>query len=210
MASNNKKNGNEKRTRGRPLKGAVPRVPWDDVDSLIVNGETIELENGTTTAFPSFREIGERYGVSHSLIAKYSRQHNCLRRRKQMEKRVHEMADLKLADFRSDELAIRKDDMIRAIDKFLLKFEQALCEDRVRVDNPTDYNTMVRLKAFILGDADSRQEHVGDITLEDLARRHADAKDSYKETTPEMRGEVIKFPKVVKEEDVSENKDKST
>jgi len=34
---------------------------------------------------------------------------------------------------------------------YLVGFEQALGEGRVRFDNPTDFNTMLRLKEFILG-----------------------------------------------------------
>ncbi|MDJ0766778.1 MAG: hypothetical protein QNJ97_27645 [Myxococcota bacterium] len=198
-----KENNNVKRSAGRPLKNVNPVVPWDEVDSLIVHGEAVETENGTATVHPSFREIAKRYGVSHSLISKYSRQHNCMRRRKQLEKRVRELADLKIAEYRAEELAIRKDDMVRAIDKFLLQFEESLTEGRVRVDNPTDYNTMVRLRSFIMGDADSRQEHIDGITLDELARRHEEARNAVKETTPAMRGEVVKLSVVESEKDES-------
>ncbi|MCA9241995.1 MAG: hypothetical protein KDA37_17410, partial [Planctomycetales bacterium] len=39
-------------------------------------------------------------------------------------------------------------------------------------DNPGDFNTMVRLKEFILGGADSRQEIHAALSLEDIQARH--------------------------------------
>jgi len=41
----------------------------------------------------------------------------------------------------------------------------------VRADGASDFNTMMRLKAFLEGKADSRQEVHGMITLEDMQAR---------------------------------------
>lgn len=40
----------------------------------------------------SYRELAERYGVAPSLVAKYSKEHNCLGRRKQAKKRAQALA----------------------------------------------------------------------------------------------------------------------
>ncbi|WP_275472525.1 hypothetical protein [Myxococcus hansupus] len=69
-------------------------------------------------------------------------------------------------------------------------FEEALAEGRVRVDNPTDFNTMVRLKEFVQGGADSRQELHASFSLEGLQARHAQALRAARETTTAVRGEV--------------------
>ena len=191
----NKKNADQKRSRGRPKKNKTPTVNWDEVDSLLVYGETIELEDGDNeTRFPTHREIGERYGVSHSLISQYAKQHNCMLRRRQMEKRVRDMADVKLTEYRSETLAVHQDDLLRAVDKFLVQFEGAISEGRVRVDNPTDYNTMVRLRAFILGDADSRHEMINDISLEDLEEMNKKLEEDWAKSKSHVRGDVIPLP----------------
>jgi hypothetical protein len=160
---------------GRPAKGDGPAFPHDTVDHLLVHGETAKDEDGSESGvrYPSYRELGERYGVAHSLIAKYAKEHNCLARREQSEKRVREMSDVKLAELRAHKLAINRDDAVRSIDRFLIDFEVALDEGRVRCDNPSDFNLMVRLKAFIMGEADSRHEQLGGITLEDMQVAHA-------------------------------------
>ena len=110
-------------------------MPWNEVDELLVHGE--KDEQGSIR-FPSFRNLSKRYGVSHSSIAKYAKRHNCLLRRADSEKRKQTLSDFKLSELRAGESALQRDDMLRAIERFLIKFEQALVEDRVRCDNPTD------------------------------------------------------------------------
>ena len=182
---------NKPRSRGRPLKNAGPSVPWDQVDMLLVHGEATE-EGGVV--YPGYREIAERYSVAHSMIAKYAKHHNCLTRRKQAKKRMQEMADEKLSELRADKLAISKDDTLRIIDRFVAQFEEALKEGRVRCDNPTDYNTMMRLRSYIQGDADARAELVGGLSLEEIERLHKETADSWDRSSPKIRGEVVKLP----------------
>ena len=112
-------------------------------------------------------------------------------RRKDAEKRKRELSDIKLGELRAEESALKRDDLIRAIERFLIKFEQALVEDRVRYDNPTDYNTMVRLRAFVMGDVDARNELVAGLTLDDLIEAHAEYRGAMIDSTPDMRGEVV-------------------
>src|SRR5690606_23120637 len=71
------------------------------------------------------------------------------------------------------EVAVGKGDAVRVIDTFINGFEQALEDGRVRMDNPADFNTMLRLKEFLLGGPDARQEVHASLSLEDLQRRHA-------------------------------------
>ena len=165
---------NSGRKTGRPRKGEPPRIPYDELDRLLVFGEVVTCEDGesTTVVYPSYRDLARRYGVSNSLIAQYSKQHNCLRRREVAQERIKAKADQKLVEMRATAIALSKEDTLRMIDSFLLGFEKALSEGRVRYDNPTDFNTMVRLKEFILGGADSRQEIHAALSLEDIQARH--------------------------------------
>ena len=177
---------------GRRAKRDGPALPRDEVDRLLVHGEAAALADGkgATVRYPSYRELAERYGVAPSLVAKYSKEHNCLGRRKQAKKRAQELADEKLAELRAEDLAVSRDDAVRIIDRFVLQFDEALKEERVRCDNPADLNTMLRLKALLLGDADSRQETLGGLTLEDVQQRHKAMLENWDASTPEMRGEA--------------------
>lgn len=119
----------------------------------------VELEGGATaTVYPTYRQLAERYGVMVSLIATYAKTRNCLRRRQTAKTRIEVRIEDKLIEKRAEALAVGKDDVVRMIDGYLLHFQKALEEGRVRTDNPTDVNTLVRLKEFIMGGADTRQE----------------------------------------------------
>ena len=175
---------------GRPHKGQGPSFPADEVDRLLVHGEPVEVTDGQLEGvrFPSYRELGERYGVAHTLIARYSTQHNCLERRKRAQKQVKHLSDEKLIELRATAVAFSRDDQLRTTEKYLLQYEQALEEGRVRTDNPSDFNQMCRLHSFLLGEADSRQEvQNGMPTLEDLQRGHKEMMDTWNNATAEER-----------------------
>jgi hypothetical protein len=119
---------------GRPRKADGPRVPYTEVDRLLVFGEVLSCgdSEATDVSFPSYREIAARYGVSHSLIAQYSKRHDCLRRRDEARQRITARADQKLVELRASAMAYARDDQLRLIDTFLLGFERALADGRVR------------------------------------------------------------------------------
>ena len=50
-----------------------------------------------------------------------------------------------------------------------MSFEKALKEGRVRADSPADVNTLVRLRSFLQGGADSRAEVNHGLSLEVLS-----------------------------------------
>ncbi|NVJ27317.1 AT hook motif domain protein [Myxococcus sp. AM011] len=181
----------KKRKTGRPRKSEEPALPRQELDRALVFGDVKSLPDGSTmTSYASYRELAERFGVATSLVANYAKEHNCLRRREEAKTRIATKADQQLIELRAKAIAVSKDDALKMIDGYLLGFEEALAEGRVRVDNPTDFNTMVRLKEFVQGGADSRQELHATFSLEGLQARHAQALRAARETTPAERGEV--------------------
>lgn len=185
--------GNSGRRAGRPRKSEPPRLPYDEVDRLLVFGEVVKTESGesTTVVYPSYREIARRYGVSHSLIAQYSKRHDCLRRRKEAKARIAVKTDQKLVEMRATAIAISKDESLQIIDTYLAGFRDALAEGRVRFDNPTDFDRMCRLKEFMLGGADSRQEIHAALSLEDLQARHQRMLREMRSSSRAVRGELV-------------------
>jgi len=183
---------NSERKNGRPAKGDAPRVPYDELERILVFGEIVTCEDGksNTVYYPSYRALARRYKVSNSLIAKFAKAHNCLRRRKDAKSRISAKTDQKLVELRSTALALSKDDELRIIDSYLAGFEKALAEDRVRFDNPSDFNTMVRLKEFVQGGADSRQEIHAALSLEDIQARHKRMMKEVEATSAKERGEI--------------------
>jgi len=187
---------NSGRKNGRPRKGDPPRVPYEELDRILVFGEIVPCEDGesTTVHYPSYRDLAERFCVSHSLIAQYAKKHDCMRRRDEAKARIAAKADQKLVELRAHAVALSKDDALRIIDNYLGGFEKALSEGRVRFDNPGDFNTMLRLKEFIQGGADSRQEIHASLSLEDIQARHRRAMAQLGATPAAVRGEVPRGP----------------
>ena len=177
---------------GRPKKGEPARIDYNELDRLLVFGEAVPTDDGkgTTLVYPSHRILAQRFGVSHSLISEYAKKHNCMRRRKVADMRVQAKADEKLIEMRAEAIAVSKDDAVRIIDGYLLGFEKAIGEGRVRFDNPSDFNTMVRLKEFVLGGADSRQELHAALSLEDIQARHRRMVQAGDAADAAVRGEV--------------------
>lgn len=178
---------------GRPKKGDGPRVSYQELDRLLVMGEEVETAGGKlAVVYPTYREIARRFGVSHSLVSDYSKKHNCLNRRAVAENRVAEKVADRLVELRAQAIAVSREDALKIIDGFLMEFEKALHDGRVRVDNPSDFNLMVRLKEFLLGNADSRQEIRGAISLEEIQKRHREllAELEYKDDPRETSGVV--------------------
>jgi len=163
-----------KRKAGRPPKGSAPSLPYEELDQLLVHGEMVDCEDGVhqTRVYPTYRELAARYGVAHSLIAQYSKKHHCLHRRQEARLRFERKVEEKLEELRAETVALERADTLRIIDTYLLSFEQALKEGRVRTDNPGDFNAMVRLREFVCGGADSRAEVHTTVSLEQLQARH--------------------------------------
>jgi hypothetical protein len=86
--------------------------------------------------------------------------------------------------------AISAAEAVAIVDDYIRRFREALDGGRVRADGASDFNTMMRLKAFLEGKADSRQEVHGMITLEDMQARHRALRAQLEALDPAVTGEV--------------------
>lgn len=165
-----------KKKMGRPARGDEPAYNAEELDRLLVHGDHVDLGKGeVTVVYPSFRELSLKYGCSVSTIADYAKAHNTARRRKAAGERLRVRADERFVEKRADAIAVTRDDEIRILDTFVRKFEEALLEGRVRCDNIADFNTALRLKQLLMGDADSRSELNVTVSLQALQTRHLES-----------------------------------
>ena len=185
------------KANGRPCKNDPGRVPYHEVDRLLVFGQVIEGATGEPpiVVYPSYRDLGRRYRVNHSVIAAYSKKHDCLRRRETAQARVAARSDEKLIEHRASALAFGRAEVLAIIDGFVAGFEKALADGRVRCDNPTDFNTMLRLKEYLEGGPDSRQEVHAALSLDELQARHRQMLRAL-ETSPAECGNSGHIPRV--------------
>ncbi len=180
-----------KRRVGRPRRGQEQTFPAEKVDQLLVHGEVIVEQDGKPgqIVYPSYRELARRFDISPSAVGWYAKKHDCLRRRIEAEKQRGIKVDENMIELRAQQLTYGREDMVRTIDKYLLQFESALDAGRVRVDDPADYNTMLRLRDHILGAEAERREIFPGVTLEDLQQSHQEYLEQ-RELNPLLTGEV--------------------
>ena len=181
-----------KRPRGRPKKADAPIVPWDEVDRLLVFGEAVTSPKTgcVATKFPSLKEVGERYGVSKNRIWQYASRHRCLERRDEAKLREQTRFDQKVTERLAEARALATADVVAVVDDYIRGFRQAVDGGKVRFDSPADLDRLVRLKELLAGNADSRQELRGGLTLEAIQARHQRARTQLDGITPEVSGEV--------------------
>jgi hypothetical protein len=186
----------ENRRGGRPKGNEGPMVPWQEVDRLLVFGEVAQNEESgrEDVRYPTYRELGNRYGVSGALIGKYSKEHQCLKRREENRQRVQLAYEQKVIEARAEARAVSATQTIEIVDEYLHGFHEALADGRVRTDSASDFNTMARLKEFLAGRADSRQEVHSTITLEQIQERHAAMRAQLDGLDPALTGEVVDEP----------------
>lgn len=183
--------GEERRRPGRPRHQQAPIIPFAELDRLLVFGETTMNDDGTpNTVYPTYRELAEKYGVVPSVIADYAKSHNTMWRRKHGEHRIEARRDEKIIEARATAEAMTVAEMLALCDEFLIKFREALKEGRVRTDSPADVNTLIRLKSFLEGGADSRHEVRHMLSLEVLSEKHERYMRDLESSTPAMAGVV--------------------
>jgi hypothetical protein len=178
------------RARGRPRRADAPIVPWDEVDRLLVFGEKVKdaATGREGVSFPSYTELAARYGVSKSRIGQYAARAKCLRRREEARERVQARYEQKVVERRAEARALGTEDVVRIIDGYIEGFRKAVDEGKVRFDSPADLDRLVRLKELMLGNADSRQEIQGGLTLDAIQERHHRLRAQLDGLTPELAG----------------------
>lgn len=191
---------------GRPRKVDGPKVNYQQLDRLLVFGELVESgEAEPVVVFPSYRALAKRFGVSHSVVSDYAKKHDCLKRRATNQARLEARTDDKLVELLSTVLAVSKERTVRLLDRFIIEFEKSMDEGRIRADSLSDLNLVVRLKEFLLGNADSRQEVHAALSLEDLQARHREMLKALETSSEAERGNELGEPRalarIVHEED---------
>ena len=181
---------NSSRPRGRPRRADAPVIPWDEVDRVLVFGEKVkdEASGHEVVKFPSLEVLGRRYGVSKNRIWQYASKHKCLERRKESKTREQIKYDRKITEKRAEARALGTADVVQIIDGYIEGFRGAVDEGKVRFDSPADLDRLVRLKELMLGNADSRQEIQGGLTLDAIQERHRKLRVQEDALTPELAG----------------------
>jgi hypothetical protein len=164
-----------KRGRGRPRGRHDPSINWDEIETTFVHGVKVEEgDNGQAGGrrWLSFRELGERFGVSHALVHKRAQRYGWTERRDKFKATFRELLDEEVAKH----LATSTADVVAIIDGWIRDFATSVREGKVRHDAIADLNTAARLREFLLGNADARSEQNVSLSLDEMQSRHRELK----------------------------------
>jgi hypothetical protein len=175
---------------GRPKRGEGPNVPWPAVDLALVHGERqVDPQTGEEVLrYPSLADLAERYDVSRTLLWKFARRRNCYERRKEAQLKTQARTDDKVIEKVASARAAATSDVAAIVDTFISGFRKALDEGKIRVDSPADLDRLVRLRELVSGNADSRGELLGQVSLEAIQGRHRRLRGQLEGMTPELAG----------------------
>lgn len=143
------------------------------LEQLLVCGEEVQTPEGQVIIhYPSCRELARRFQTAHSTISKFARDRDCFTRRERLKAELTTRIEQKLTERRADALSASRAQTLVIIDSFMQGFAVSLEQGQVRLESVADFNTMVRLREFLVGGADQRTEVQGNITLEALQSRY--------------------------------------
>lgn len=109
-----------KTRRGRPRRGEGPNVPWPEIDRLLVHGEQVidEKSGEERLMYPSLATLAQRYGVSRTLLWKFSNKKRCFERRKEVQTKTQARTDEKVIEKLSSARATHAVDVLSVVDEY--------------------------------------------------------------------------------------------
>lgn len=157
------------RRKGSHLVG----IDWNLAERLYIHGElTQDEENVPFVAWPSLGTIAKRIGVSKQGLSNHVVRHKWLERKEKAKRETSELVDAARQQARARD--IRKP--IEIVDDYISRFDKSVQAGRVRDDDVASFDKACRLRAFLMGEADSRQEQKVTLTLEAMQSRHREAR----------------------------------
>ena len=144
-------------------------------EAMFITGEYASVQYSATQStralarkYPTLTDLSKRFSIPRPVLAQVAVERNWLGQRSNVEKLV----SAELSSLRAETVVLARRFAIETIDRFVGKFSEALDAGDVKVTSIQDFNIMVRLREFLAGNADSRAEVTGTITLDSLQSRH--------------------------------------
>lgn len=168
-----------RRPGGRPKGGFSATIDWDLGERLYVQGEIqAPKKEGDAPVLKEFSmlELSKRLGCSNAAVGLHAKRHDWGQKR----------ADFKGQPFEARVRAMVKGDAkararstqtpLTILDAYIALFGDAVAQGKVRVDDIGAFDKAARLRAFLMGEAESRTETKQVVTLEAIQGRHAEVR----------------------------------
>lgn len=182
-----------KRKGGRPKGGYDSAINWVEIEHAYIHGIQVDHDPDDDSLkvperrWPTYRELAKQHGCSQALICQRSKRYQWITRRDAFRQKFIDELDAHLAE----DLATSTAAQVAILDRFTAVFSRNLYKDRVRADNIADLDKALRLREFLLGHADTRGETQHVISLDEMQKRHREAREKAAELDPAEAGLVV-------------------
>jgi len=167
-------------------------IDWSRVEKDFVFGLGVERdqEGNFHRVYPTYRDLARKYGCSTARVAQRSKKGNWIARKQKAEALTQEEFAQLEDKAGAKAAALQKHDALALIDRYLEKFAAALEEKGAIKASIADLNTAMRLKAFLMGEADTRGEQKVVHTIDELTRRHLEERRKDAQANGAVGGEL--------------------
>lgn len=183
--------GRKREGGGRNSRGDID---WELAEQFFVQGEIIVEKSKSGDLIrkkPSFSDVGRRFKCTASTVAYQAKKCGWTAKRHTWER----MASQSVAEEVAKARALSFAEGAAILDRWFLKFNDALERDNVRTDSLSDFNTALRLKSFIEAQGSAAADTKSNaVTLEDLQRNHRRMRDKAAALNPAVTGVIEEKP----------------
>jgi predicted transcriptional regulator len=144
-----------------------------ELDRMVLFGDIEIAQDGRLQArYPTTEEIARRLDVARAAVTAYVAKHKLHVRREEIARRISARVEERLVESTAAKIVMARARQLQLLDGFLVRAESDALEGQLRVESIADVNTVLRLRAFLSGEVESRQEVHTEITLDALHARH--------------------------------------
>jgi len=117
---------------------------------LLIFGEEVRTKGKKFfVRYPSYAEIAHRFRVSTSTIGRYSKEYDCLSKRKEQEQRAQQIALERVTEERASRYMSSFDYLIELVERGFEQWEVALETNQMRIDSVTDLMTLLKARLIL-------------------------------------------------------------
>lgn len=161
-------------------------IDWTVVANEYITGVSVEKNGEWKRVYPSFADLGIKYGLKKSTLSYRCVQENWAERRLKFNAQLSSEVESELAKRR----ALDVSDLVGTLDDYIRKFDKGVKADTVTRASVTDLDKAVRLRLHVIDSMRARESGAGIVTIEQLQERHSKMRTQAAESSDEGAGYV--------------------
>lgn len=161
-------------------------IDWTTVANDYITGNVVEdkAKGEWKRVYPSFSDLGIKYGLKKSTISYRCTTENWAERRLKFNAQLATEVETELAKRR----ALDVSDIVGTLDEYIVKFSKGVKADTVTRASVADLDKAVRLRVHVVNEMRARESGAGVVTIEQLQQRHSQMRERSANIEPAVAG----------------------